>query len=81
VQVVKVWSTEGEQGVMREVVVKAYVESLRMVWIIMCVVAGLMFVASLLFIKEISLERPLETEQGFRYDGHTRSDSDSEEGS
>ncbi|KAE8440809.1 hypothetical protein EG329_006541 [Mollisiaceae sp. DMI_Dod_QoI] len=68
VQVVKTWSTEGEEGIMKETVVHAYVESLRMVWILMCVFAGLMFIASVLWIKEISLERELETEQGFRYD-------------
>ncbi len=53
---------------MKETVVHAYVESLRMVWILMCVFAGLMFIASVIWIKEISLERELETEQGFRYD-------------
>ncbi|CZR51713.1 related to putative multidrug transporter [Phialocephala subalpina] len=73
VQVVKAWSREGEEGIMREVVVKAYVDSLRMVWIIMCVFAGLMFIASVLWIKDISLERALETEQGFRYDAKNAS--------
>jgi hypothetical protein len=67
VQVVKMWSREGEQGVMRAAVVEAYVESLRMVWIVMCILAGVIFVASLIWIKEISLTRELETEQGFRY--------------
>lgn len=47
---------------------QAYVESLRMVWTILCAISGLMLLASVLFIKEISLERELETEQGFRYD-------------
>jgi len=59
---------EGEQGVMREVVVKAYVESLRMVWIVMCVLAVAIFVSSLIWIDEISLAREVETEQGFRYE-------------
>lgn len=68
VQVVKKWSKEGNEGIMREVVVQAYVESLRMVWIIMCVLAGLMFVASMLWIQEIGLRSELETEQGFRYE-------------
>lgn len=68
VQVVKVWSREGEQGVMREAVVNAYVESLRMIWVVICVLAGVAFVLSLVFIKEISLERELETEQGFIHD-------------
>jgi hypothetical protein len=35
----------------------------------MCIFAGVIFVASLVWIKEISLTRELETEQGFRYDG------------
>lgn len=73
VQVVKAWSREGEEGVMREVVVKAYVDSLRIIWIVMCAFAGLMFIASVLWIKEISLERELETEQGFRYDAKNAS--------
>lgn len=68
VQVVKVWSKEGAEGIMREVVVQAYVESLRMVWVTMCVLAGLMFVASVLWIEEIGLRKELETEQGFRYE-------------
>jgi len=68
VQVVKQWSTVGEEGVMKEVVVKAYVESLRFVWFIMCVLAAVAFLASVFWTKEISLERELETEQGFRYD-------------
>lgn len=80
VQVVKSLSREGEEGILREVAVKAYVESLQMVWIVICVLAGLMFVASLLWIKEISLERELETEQGFRYDVKISS-SDEEGGS
>jgi hypothetical protein len=69
VQVVKMWSREGEEGVMREAVIGAYVESLRMVWIVMCIFAGVIFVASLIWIGEISLAREIETEQGFRYDG------------
>ena len=54
---------------MREVVIRAYVESLRMVWIVMCVFSGVIFVASLIWIGEISLTKEIETEQGFRYDG------------
>jgi hypothetical protein len=40
-----------------------------MVWIVMCIFAGVIFVASLIWIGEISLTREIETEQGFRYDG------------
>jgi len=66
--VVKYWSKEGEEGLMREAVVTAYVESLRMVWIVMTIFAGVIFVASLIWIDELSLTRDLETEQGFIYE-------------
>ena len=68
VQVVKAWSDIGEEAVMKEVVIRAYVESLRMVWCVMCMLAGAAFIASLVWTDELSLERELETEQGFRYD-------------
>ena len=68
-QVVKAWNDIGEEGVMKEVVIRAYIESLRMVWCVTCVLAGVAFIASLVWTREISLERDLETEQGFRYDG------------
>ncbi len=68
VQVVKAWSDIGEEGVMKEAVIMAYVESLRMVWCVMCALAGGVSIASLVWTREISLERELETEQGFRYD-------------
>jgi hypothetical protein len=72
VQVVKAWSDIGEEGVMKEVVIKAYIESLRMVWCIMCLLAGAAFIASLVWTREISLERKLQTEQGFRYDSEKK---------
>jgi hypothetical protein len=68
VQVVKSWSQEGQEGIMRETVVTAYVDSLRVVWLVMCVIAGVAFTISVIFTKEISLDRDLETDQGFRYD-------------
>lgn len=77
VQVVKTWSSEGDEGVMKAVVVKAYVDSLQTVWIVMCVVAGISFIASLIFVKELSLEKDLDTDQGFQYD-HDRKVVDSE---
>jgi hypothetical protein len=76
VQIVRMWSSEGEQGVMREVVIRAYVDSLRMVWIVMCIFAGVIFVASLIWIGEISLTREIETEQGFRYGGKKCQDAE-----
>jgi MFS family permease len=68
VQVVKAWSNTGAEGEMKEVVIQAYVESLRMVWMVMTVLAGTAFIMSLVWTAEISLERELETEQGFVYD-------------
>ena len=64
-QVVKAWPHEGEKGNMREVVIKAYVDSLRMIWVVICVLAGTAFLCSLIWVKEISLERDLETDQAF----------------
>ena len=52
----------------RAVVDGAYVETLRMVWSIMCVLAGVMFMTSVIWIEELSLERELDTDQGFGTD-------------
>ena len=79
VQVVKAWSDIGAEGVMKEVVIKTYVESLRMVWCIMCLLAGAAFIASLVWTSEISLERKLQTEQGFRYDSEKKRSTVDEE--
>ena len=68
VQIVKAWSDTGADAEMKQVVIQAYVESLKMVWIVMTALAGAAFVASLIWTAEISLERDLETEQGFRYE-------------
>ena len=68
VQVVKAWSSEGDEGIMKAVVVEAYVKSLQMVWIVMCIFAAVVFITSLIFVKEISLDRDLDTDQGFRYE-------------
>jgi hypothetical protein len=54
--------------VRRQIVIEAYVESLRMVWIVTTALAGAMMVASFVWTKEISLERELKTEQGFIYE-------------
>jgi len=76
VQVVKAWSDVGEQGMMKEVVIKAYIESLRVVWCVMCVLAGATFIASLVWTREVSLKRELETEQGFIYDDYRKRRTD-----
>ncbi|KAG0651692.1 Efflux pump [Hyphodiscus hymeniophilus] len=68
VQVVKAWSDTGAEGVMKSRVIEAYVESLKMVWLVMTVLAGVTFIVSLIWTAEISLTRDLETEQGFRHD-------------
>lgn len=39
-----------------------------MVWVIMCVLSATALLTSIWFIEEISLERDLETDQGFRYE-------------
>jgi hypothetical protein len=57
---------------MKEVVIKAYIKSLRMVWCIMCLLAKAAFIASLVWTREISLKRKLQTEQGFRYDSEKK---------
>jgi hypothetical protein len=62
VQVIKAWSDVEEEGMIKEVVIKAYVESLRVVWCVMCILAGAAFIASLVWTREISLESELETE-------------------
>lgn len=77
VQVVKEWSSDGDEGVMKAVVVQAYVKCLQTVWIVMCVLAGVAFIASLIFMKELSLDRDLDTDQGFRHNGE-RPAADSE---
>ena len=67
-EVVKLWGNKGEEGLRKEVLVGVYVESLRMVWVIMCVLSAAALLTSIWFIEEISLERDLETDQGFRYE-------------
>ncbi|KAG9245097.1 MFS multidrug transporter-like protein [Calycina marina] len=65
VQIVRAWPDDGALGVEKAVMKGVYVESLQMVWVIMCALGGVAFLTSLCFTKEISLERELETEQGF----------------
>ncbi|KAH6692762.1 major facilitator superfamily domain-containing protein [Leptodontidium sp. MPI-SDFR-AT-0119] len=48
-------------------IVATYVDSFKVIWIVMCVLASVTFLLSLIFVKDISLNRELETEQGFRY--------------
>jgi hypothetical protein len=53
--------------VIKEAVIIAYIKSLRIVWCVIYALAGGASIASLVWTREISLERDLETEQGFRY--------------
>jgi hypothetical protein len=48
-------------------IVATYVDLFGVIWIVMCVLASVAFLLSLIFVKDISLDRELETEQGFRY--------------
>lgn len=68
VEIVKTWSSEGGEGIMKAVVAQSYVESLQMVKIIMYILAGVRFLLSLAFVKQLSLESDLDTDEGFRYD-------------
>jgi MFS family permease len=56
VEVVKNMMETG-QDLVRMQLVGIYVDSLRVIWIVMCVLAGISLVGSLIFTKEISLKR------------------------
>ena len=45
----------------------AYVDSVRLIYIVLCALAGVALFASL-FIKGYSLDRALDTEQGFKHE-------------
>jgi hypothetical protein len=52
----------------KQELVTAYVDSLRVIWEVMCALSGVMLILSLTFTKDISLDRELETDQGFIHD-------------
>jgi hypothetical protein len=56
-----------DQAIKQELVT-AYVDSLRVIWEVMCALSGVMLLLSVTFIKEISLDRELETDQRFIHD-------------
>ena len=60
----------------KQQLVTGYVDSLRVIWIVMCALCGVAFLLSLGFMKNISLERPLETDQGFIHDRKSKSIED-----
>lgn len=47
--------------------IEAYVDSLRVLWIVMCAFAGCSLTVAVLWVKAYSLERELETDQGFKH--------------
>jgi MFS family permease len=50
----------------KQEIITAYVDSLRMVWLIMCALATVALILAVVFTKGITLERELETDQGFQ---------------
>ena len=52
-------------GVMRSQLMQGYADSLKVVWAVMCGLAFVGLVTSF-FVKEYDMNRPLQTEQGFR---------------
>lgn len=52
-------------GQARADLVQSYVDALRTVWVIMTIMAGIAFMLSIAFTSHYSLDRQLETEQGF----------------
>lgn len=63
IEVIKKMSAS-QKGVKGELIT-SYVESLRMIWLVMFVLALVALVLAALYTKSISLEREFETEQGF----------------
>ncbi|KAH8798357.1 major facilitator superfamily domain-containing protein [Xylogone sp. PMI_703] len=53
-------------------IVDAYVYSLRDIWIVLCALSSIALVLSLVFVRDIPLDRELETQQGFKYHAKTR---------
>ncbi len=56
--------SDGEEQ-LKEGLINAYVDSLRVVWIVMCGFAWVAFSLSICFTKDMSLDRDHVTEQGF----------------
>jgi len=61
---VEVIKTLQDQAIKQELVT-AYVDSLRVIWEVICVFSAVMFLLSVAFTKDISLDRELETDQAF----------------
>ncbi|KAF9634754.1 hypothetical protein BFW01_g5649 [Lasiodiplodia theobromae] len=61
-------SSDAAELAMVDELVTAYCGSLRTLWIVMCALAGVALVCSVAFTKKYSLDRELETDQGFVLD-------------
>lgn len=59
-----------QHGPARTQLIQSYAESLKLVWIVMCALAGLALLSSFL-IKGFELDRALDTEQGFQVEKTT----------
>lgn len=64
VQVIKAM----ENGLAKTQLIQAYADSIKVIWVTMCGLAGVALF-TLLFVKEYSMDIALETEQGFKHDG------------
>lgn len=67
-----------DDAIKQEIVI-AYVDSLRVIWEVMCALSGVMFILSLVFTKDISLDRELETDQGWRHERKAPDEEKSDE--
>ena len=59
-----------QHGLARTQLIQSYADSLKYVWIVMCILAGLALLSSF-FIEGFELDRALETEQGFQVEQTT----------
>jgi MFS family permease len=54
------------EGLEKTALVQSYADGLKVVWIVMCCLSGVALISSL-WTQHFSLDRELETEQGFKY--------------
>jgi hypothetical protein len=54
------------EGLEKTALVQSYADGLKVVWIVMCCLSGVALISSL-WTQHFSLDRDLETEQGFKY--------------
>ena len=63
-----------EAGNEKTQLVQAYVDSIKMIWVVMAALSGAIFISTF-FLKEYSLDQKLETLQGFNH-GDRKDDDD-----